>query len=148
MIDINDASKGDCVWCLLTIQSAPVYGEILRVLDKEDAIEVFTTHWGNRVVIAPNAYWEEKAAKKGKIVKIEHNYKQWAQEYFNDEETENNNRIDPIHHGQSEISEHQRETDGDGSVQGSSKRKQKVVRKSSEKRRKARRNRKARRKKE
>ena len=125
-----------------------MYGEILRVLDKEDAIEVFTTHWGNRVVIAPNAYWEEKAAKKGKIVKIEHNYKQWAQEYFNDEETENNNRIDPIHHGQSEISEHQRETDGDGSVQGRPKRKQKVVRKSSEKRRKARRNRKDRGKKE
>ena len=148
MIDITEANKGDCVWCLLTIQTAPVYGEIVRVLDKEEAIEVFTAHWGNRVVIAPNAYWEEKAAKKGKIVKIEHNYRQWAQEYFNDEETENNNRIDPIHHGQSEVSEHKGEEKRDDSVQGSPKRKQKIVRKSSEKRRKARRNRKARRKKE
>ena len=148
MIDITEANKGDCVWCLLTIQTAPVYGEIVRVLDKEEAIEVFTAHWGNRVVIAPNAYWEEKAAKKGKIVKIEHNYRQWAQEYFNDEETENNNRIDPIHHGQSEVSEHKGKEKRDDSVQGSPKRKQKVVRKSSEKRRKARRNRKARRKKE
>ena len=148
MIDISEANEGDCVWCLLTIQNAPVHGEILRVLDKEDAIEVFTSHWGNRVVIAPNAYWEEKAAKKGKIVKIEHNYKQWAQEYFNDEETENNNRIDPLHHGKSEESECEGKTIRDDSVQERPKRKQKVVRKSTEKKRKARRDRKARRKKE
>ena len=148
MINIEEASKGDCVWCLLTIQTAPVYGEIVRVLDTENAIEVFTTHWGNRVVTAHNAYWEEKLAKKGKIVKIEHNYRQWAKEYFNDEETENNNRIDPIHHGKPEEGEHKRKDLGDDSVQGRPKRKQKVVRKSTEKRRKARRNRKARGKKE
>tara|TARA_X000000950_G_scaffold289032_1_gene409213 strand:+ start:11940 stop:12317 length:378 start_codon:yes stop_codon:yes gene_type:complete len=125
-----------------------VYGEIIRVLDKEDAIEVFTSHWGNRVVIAPNAYWEEKAAKKGKIVKIQHNYSQWAKEYLNDEETENNNRVDPVHHGKSEESEREGKTDGNGSLQGRPKRKQKVVRKSTEKRRKAKRNRRTRRKKE
>ena len=146
MIDISKVSAGDCVWCLLTIQTAPVFGEILRVLDKEDAIEVFTTHWGNRVVIAHNAYWEEKAAKKGKIVKIKHNYSQWAKEYFNDEETENDNRIDPVHNGKPEESKCEGKAIRDGSLQGSPKRKQKVVRKSTEKRRKARRSRKTRRK--
>ena len=145
MIDICEAKKGDCVWCLLSIQNAPVYGEIVRVLDGEDALEVLTSHWGNRVVIAPNAYWEEKAAKKGKIVKLEHNYKQWAKEYLNEEETENNNRIDPVHHGKSEEIKREGKTIGDGSVQERPKRKQKVVRKSSERRRKARGNRKARR---
>ena len=84
MIDINEAKAGDCVYVLLTIQTAPVYGEIVRVLDKENAIEVATAHWGNRVVIAQNAYWEEKLAKKEKIVRIEHNYSQWAKEYFRD----------------------------------------------------------------
>ena len=142
MIDICEAKKGDCVWCLLSIQSAPVYGEIQRVLDTEDAIEVLTTHWGNRVVIAPNAYWGEKAAKKGKIVKLEHNYKQWAKEYLNEEKTENNNRIDPVHHGKSEEVECEGKVIRDGGVQERPKRKQKVVRKSTEKRRKAKRNRK------
>ena len=146
MIDINEVNKGDCVWCLLTIQSAPVFGEVVRVMEKEGAIEVLTDHWGNRVVITSNAYWKEKAAKKGKIVKIKHNYSEWAKEYLNDEKAENNNRIDPVHHGKSEESKHQGETVGDDSVQKRSKRKQKVVRKSSTKRRKARRDRKTRRK--
>lgn len=148
MINIAEARKGDCVWCLLTIQTAPVHGEIQRVIESEGALEVYTTHWGNRVVIASNAYWEEKAAKKGKMVKIEHNYKQWAQEYFNDEETENNSRVDPLHHRKSEESEREGKNLGNDSVQERPKRKQKVVRKSTEKRRKARRNRKARGKKE
>lgn len=148
MIDINDANAGDCVYVLLTIQTAPVFGEIVRVLDKEDAIEVFTPHWGNRVVIAQNAYWEEKQAKKGKIVRIEHNYKQWAKEYFRDEETETDNRIDTVHHRQSEVSENTREEQRDSVVQESPKRKQKVVRKSAKRKRTPRRNRKTRSRKE
>ena len=148
MIDINEAKSGDCVYVLITIQSAPVYGEIVRVLDKENAIEVFTPHWGNRVVIASNAYWEEKQAKKGKIVKIEHNYKQWAKEYMTDEETETDNRIDTIYHGQSKVSEDQGKDQGNDPVQESPKRKQKVVRKSTKRKRATRRNRKTRSRKE
>ena len=125
-----------------------MYGEVVRIIEKENAIEVLTTHWGNRVVIAPNAYWQEKLAKKGKIVKLKHNYKQWAQEYFNDEETENNNRVDPIHNGQPKEDKSAGENLGDDVISRSSKRKQKVVRKSTTKRRKSPRNRSPRGKKE
>lgn len=148
MIDINEANPGDCVYVLLTIQTAPVYGEIVRVLDKEDAIEVFTSHWGNRVVIAPNAYWEEKQAKKGKIVRIEHNYKQWAKEYFRDEETETDNRIDSLHNGQPKECEDPGKEQGSDPIQESPKRKSKVVRKSTKRKRKPTRNRKTRSRKE
>jgi len=148
MIEINEAKPGDCVWCLLTIQSMPIFAEIVRVLESENAVEVNTDMWGRRVVMAPNAYWEEKMAKKGKIVKIEHNYKQWAQEYFRDEETETDNRIDPIHNGPTEILETSGKEERTTGVPKRSKRKQRVVRKSSTKERKTKRNRKTRRKKE
>ncbi len=145
MIDINEAKAGDCVYVLLSIQSAPVYGEIVRVLDSENAIEVFTNTWGNRVVIAPNAYWEEKQAKKGKIVKLKHNYREWIKEMLANEETETDNRIDTIHNGQPEDRKDTGEEQRNDPIQERPKRKQKVVRKSSERRRKARGNRKARR---
>ena len=98
--------------------------------------------------MAPNAYWEEKMAKKGKIVKVEHNYKQWAQEYFRDEETETDNRIDSLHNGPTEILETPRKEERTTGVPKRSKRKQRVVRKSTTKKRKTKRNRKASRKKE
>ena len=148
MIDIREANVGDCVYALLTVQNTPVFCEITRVLESENAIEVFTDLWGNRTVMASNAYWEEKAAKKGKIVKIEHNYTQWAKEYFNDEETETDNRIDTIHNGQPEERENPREAKPSEVVQKRTKRKQKVVRKSTTRKRKSTRNRKARSKKE
>lgn len=144
MIDLDETSVGDCIYALLSIQTAPVFAEIVRVLNNEGAVEINTDMWGRRVVLAQNAYWEEKEAKKGKLFKIEHNYRQWAQEYFRDEETENNNRIDTIHNGQPEECEDQGETIGDVGVQTSPKRKQKVVRKSSTKERKTKRNRKTR----
>ena len=143
-IDIREANVGDCVYALLSVQNTPVFCEITRVLESEDALEVFTDLWGNRTVMAANAYWEEKAAKKGKIVKIEHNYRQWAQEYYNDEETENNNRVDPIHNGKPEECGHQREDIPRASVSKSTKRKQKVVRKSTTRKRKSTKSRKAR----
>ena len=142
VIDIKEANKGDCVYALLTVQSAPVFCEITKVLEKENAIEVFTALWGNRTVLASNAYWEEKAAKKGKIVKVEHNYKQWIKEMLDDEKTETDNRIDTIHHGQSEVSEDSRKAEGTQSLQKRVKRKQKVVRKSTTRQRKSKRNRK------
>ena len=148
VINIQEANVGDCIYALLSVQNTPVFCEITRVLEKEDAVEVFTDLLGNRTVMAVNAYWEEKPAKKGKIVKVAHNYKQWAKEYLTDEETETDNRIDTIHHGQSEVSEDKRKTSGNASVQKRTKRKQKVVRKSTTKKRKTTRNRKTRRKKE
>ncbi|MEC8365271.1 MAG: hypothetical protein VXZ51_04835 [Actinomycetota bacterium] len=148
MIDINEAKAGDCVYVLLTIQTAPVYGEIVRVLDKENAIEVATAHWGNRVVIAQNAYWEEKLAKKEKIVRIEHNYSQWAKEYFRDEETETDNRIDSLYNGQSTEDKDSGQEQRNDPIQESPKRKQKVVRKSTKRKRAIKRNRKTRSRKE
>ena len=143
-ININEANIGDCVYALLSVQSTPVFCEITRVLELEGALEVFTSHWGNRTVMAVNAYWEEKAAKKGKIVKFEHNYRQWAQEYYNNEETENNDRVDSIHNGQPKECGHSREEISCSSISKSTKRKQKVVRKSTTRKRKSTKSRKTR----
>tara|TARA_Y100001938_G_C8075752_1_gene425949 strand:- start:645 stop:1088 length:444 start_codon:yes stop_codon:yes gene_type:complete len=143
MVDIKEAKIGDCIYAKLTVQQAPVFAEITRVLDLENALEIRTDLWGTRVVIAENAYWEEKLAKKGKIVKIQNNYTEWAKEHFN-EKAETDNRIDTVHHGQSAVSEDPRETSGTQSVQKRVKRKQKVVRKSTTKRRKPTRSRKTR----
>ena len=146
MIDILEVSVGDCIYAKLTVQNAPVFAEVVKILEKESAVEIRTDVWGNRIVIVENAYWDEKTAKKGKIVKVQNNYTEWAKEYFRDEETENDNRIDPVHNGKPEESKCEGKAIRDGSLQGSPKRKQKVVRKSTEKRRKARRSRKTRRK--
>ena len=142
MIDLDETNVGDCVYTLMSIQTAPVFAEVVRVLKDEGGIEVQTQMWGRRVVLAQNAFWEEKDAKRGKLFKTEHNYRQWAQEYFNDEETETDNRINTIHNGQSEECEDSRETLGNVSIQESPKRKQKVIRKSAETKRKTKRNRK------
>lgn len=144
MIDVKEAKEGDCVYVLLPVQNAPVFGEIISISEVENAISVYTDLWGSRTVIADNAYWEEKEAKKGKIVKITHNYKQWAQEYFKDEETKIDNRIDSIYNGKPEEAEHPRESSGDKGISKGTKRKQKVVRKSTARKRKPAKNRKTR----
>ena len=141
MIDIKEAKIGDCVYAKLPVQNAPVFGDVVKVLEKENAVEIRTDLWGNRIVIAENAYWDEKSAKKGKIVKLQNNYTEWAKEYFRDEETETINRIDSIHHGESEESKSKREEPGTSSISKSAKRTQKVVRKSSTARRKTKRSR-------
>ena len=146
MVNIIDCSVGDCLYANLTIQSAPVFCEIIKVLESENALEVVTKMWGQRVVIADNAYWEEKDAKKNKIIRIEHNYKQWAQEYFNDEETKTDDRIDSLHNRESEKREDSGKSTKGEDLPKSSKRKQKVVRKSTTRKRNTKKNRKTSRK--
>ena len=141
MIDVSEANVGDCVYAKITTQSSPVFGDIVKVLINENAIEIRTMHWGHRVVIAENAYWDEKSAKKGKTVKVQNNYAEWAKEYLKDEKTETIDRINSIHHGEPEESKPERKDSGIKSVSKSAKRKQKVVRKSSKVRRKTKRNR-------
>lgn len=141
MISIKESDIGDCVYALLTVQSAPVFCEIVKVLEYENAIEVFTEMWGRRIVTAQNAYWEEKEAKKSKIIKLQNNYTKWAKEYLH-EETETDSRIDKVYHGQSEVSEDTGKNKRSESVSKSAKRKSKVVRKSTTKKRKVTRNRK------
>ena len=148
MINIKDANVGDFVYARLSIQEAPVFAEITRVLESEGALELFTDLWGNRIVTVENAYWEEKEAKKNKRIRTEHNYKQWIKEMLTNEETETDNRIDTIYHGQSKVSEDQGKDQGNDPVQESPKRKQKVVRKSTKRKRATRRNRKTRSRKE
>ena len=142
MIDINETSVGDFVYALLTCQASPVFAEIKKIIRDENAIELWTDTWGRRIVISDNAYWTEKEAKRNKIVKVQYNYSDWIKEIRDYEEAGTDNRIDTIHHGQSELSETKRKTSGTNSLQKSAKRKQKVVRKSAEKRRKPKRNRK------
>jgi hypothetical protein len=134
MIDIKEANEGDFLYVKLSWQAAPVFAEIKKILYKENALELWTDTWGRRIVITDNAYWSEKEAKRNKIVKIEYNYKDWIKEMRDHEETETDNRIDTLHHGQSGNSENPREVQGTSGIQKSAKRKQKVVRKSSTKR--------------
>ena len=75
MINVEEMSIGDCIYANLSIQSAPIFCEIIKILENENAVEVLTSMWGNRIVIAENAYWEEKKAKKSKIDRHTHNYK-------------------------------------------------------------------------
>lgn len=143
MIDIKEMAIGDCVYAKMAMQSAPVFCEIVKILDNENAIEVLTTMWGSRVVIAENAYLEEKQAKKSKIIRHTHNYKQWAKEYLSDEKTETDNRIDTIHNGEPESCEDSGDSRANKNIQKRTKRKQKVVRKSTTKKRKPKRSRKS-----
>ena len=98
MIDLPEASEGDCVYVKLVCQSSPIFAEIKKVLIGENAIEVWTDTWGRRIVISDNAYWDEKDAKRNKIVKVEYNYKDWIKEMRDHEKAETDNRIDTIHH--------------------------------------------------
>ena len=144
MVNLDETNVGDCIYVYLSCQQSPVFAEVVRVLESENAIEVYTSMWGQRTVISENAYWEEKTAKKGKRVKIENNYKQWIKEMWDNEKAETDNRIDPVHNREPEKREDTGKTPRTKSVQKSTKRKQKVVRKSSTKKRKPTRNRKAR----
>ena len=137
MIDLEEAKIGDCVYALLSCQVSPIFAEIKNILHSENAIEIWTDMWGRRIVISDNVYWVEKEAKRNKIVKVQYNYKDWIKEMRDHEETETDNRIDTIHHGQSEVSEDSRKAEGTQSLQKRVKRKQKVVRKSTTRQRKS-----------
>lgn len=140
MIDLKETSIGDCVYAKIVCQASPVFAEIKNILYSENAIELWTNTWGRRIVIADNAYWNEKEAKRNKIVKVEYNYKDWIKEMRDHEETEADNRIDTIHNGIPKKRKAQRKTTGTKSVSKRVKRKQKVVRKSPTKRRKSKKN--------
>ena len=142
MINLEEVSVGDFIYAKLTIQEAPVFAEVSKILEKENAVEIRTDLWGTRVVIVQNAYWEEKLAKKSKRIKVLNNYKQWIKEMLDHEEAETDSGINSIHNGKPEKCEPEGETSGTTSVSKSTKRKPKVVRKSSTKKRKTRRNRK------
>tara|TARA_B100000519_G_C13794794_1_gene228268 strand:- start:203 stop:424 length:222 start_codon:yes stop_codon:yes gene_type:complete len=65
MIDLNETSKGDLVWFKVWWQSRPLYGEVLKVIPDEEAVEVMTPLDGYRTVWNKNAFFDEKSAKKG-----------------------------------------------------------------------------------
>jgi len=136
MINLKETNVGDFVYANTVCQSSPVHAEITNVLHAQNAVEVWTNKWGHRIVITNNAYWNEKEAKRNKVVKAEYNYKDWIKEMRNHEETETDNRIDTIHNGDTKKRKAQRKTEGTKSVSKRIKRKQKVIRKSSTRRRK------------
>ena len=148
MIDLEEARAGDCVYVLVPCQATPIFAEIKKILHSENAIEIWTDMWGRRIVISDNAYWAEKEAKRNKIVKVQYNYKDWIREMHNHEETETDNRIDSLQHGQPKECQDSGKSTTSKDLPKRTKRKQKVVRKSSTKERKTKRNRKTRRKKE
>ncbi len=65
MIDLNETSEGDLVWFKVWWQSRPLYGEVLKVIPDEEAVEVMTPMGGYRTVWSKNAFFDEKSGKKG-----------------------------------------------------------------------------------
>ena len=92
MIDLEAVKLGDCCYILVSFQAKPLFGEVVKILEKEEALEV-TTSFGTRVSTIQNTYWAEKEAKKNKFVKLDNNYKQWIKEMLH-EKAETDDRID------------------------------------------------------
>lgn len=70
MIEIKEAKKGDCLYAKMPFQNAPLFGEIIRVFEDQQAVEITTKDWGFRIVWYDNAYWEEKDAKRAKYNEV------------------------------------------------------------------------------
>ena len=129
MINVKETSPGDCCYFLVSWQSRPIYGEVIRTIENENAVQVLTPTVGFRIVKDVNAFWDEKSAKKGKYVAIKYNYSKHIEEN-DDERTEHNAGISDVHNGQKEFSEDDREKKSARSVQESPKRKQETIRSS------------------
>jgi len=69
MIDLSKTSAGDVVWFKVWWQCRPLYGEVLKLIPDEEAIEVLTPLDGYRTVWIKNAFFEQKPAKKAEYQK-------------------------------------------------------------------------------
>ena len=127
MIDINETKPGDFCYFLVSWQNKPLFGEIVKVIEKERAVQVLTATDGFRIVISENAYWEEKEAKKGKYVAVKYNYSKQILE-SDDGEKESNVGISDVHHGKTGQDQNVGKKESDSGIQKSSRRKQKTVR--------------------
>ena len=129
MINVKESSPGDCCYFLVSWQSKPIFGEVVRVIEDENAVQVLTPSVGFRIVRDVNAFWDEKSAKKGKYVAVKYNYIKHTVE--NDDGTkEHNAGVGDVHNGQERLSKDDRKEKPTRSVQKSPKRKQKTVRSS------------------
>ena len=63
-LKIDECSEGDVCWLVLKQFSRPLYGEIKRVLENENAIMVMTDMDGFRTAPVENCFWEEIDAKE------------------------------------------------------------------------------------
>jgi len=69
MVDLSKTSPGDLVWFKVWWQARPLYGEVLKLIPDEEAIEVLTPLDGYRTVWIKNAFFEEKKARKSEYQK-------------------------------------------------------------------------------
>jgi hypothetical protein len=69
MVDLSKTSPGDVVWFKVWWQSRPLYGEVLKLIPDEEAIEVLTPLDGYRIVWIKNVFFEEKKARKSEYQK-------------------------------------------------------------------------------
>jgi len=127
VIDINETKPGDVCYFLVGWQGKPIFGEIVKVFESEDAVRVLTATVGYRVVRSANAYWDEKEAKKGKYVAVKYNYSKQILE-SDDGEKESNVGISDVHHGKTEQDQDVGKEESSSGVQKSPRRKQKTVR--------------------
>ena len=129
MINVKESTPGDCCYFLVSWQSKPIFGEVVRVIEDENAVQVLTPAVGFRIVRDVNAYWDEKSAKKGKYVAVKYNYIKHTVEN-DDGTTEHNAGVCDVHNGQERLGENDGKEKSTRSVQKSPKRKQKTVRSS------------------
>ncbi len=64
MIDVSEAEPGDVIWFKVPWMKRPLYGEVLQIYENENGVQVLTPNDGYRMVWAPNAFHDEKVAKK------------------------------------------------------------------------------------
>ena len=129
MINVKESTPGDCCYFLVSWQSKPIFGEVVRVIEDENAVQVLTPSVGFRIVRDVNAFWDEKSAKKGKYVAVKYNYIKHTVEN-DDGRTEHNAGVGDVHNGQERLSKDDGKEKPTRSVQKSPKRKQKTVRSS------------------
>ena len=130
MIDVREAAPGDVIWFKVPWQKRPLYGEIVRTLPREDAVQVLSQNSGYRVVWAPNAFHDEKVAKKAEYKK----YVKPQNTYLHDDldkeasDEKSDDRECAVHNRKEEQPESKRTSGAGQRVQRRVKRKQATVR--------------------
>ena len=65
-VKIGECSIGDVCWIVLKQFSKPLHGEVVQVIEKENAVQVMTNTDGFRTVVCEHCFWEENDAKSFK----------------------------------------------------------------------------------
>tara|TARA_A100001011_G_C14194415_1_gene792802 strand:- start:301 stop:702 length:402 start_codon:yes stop_codon:yes gene_type:complete len=130
MIDVKEAEPGDVIYFKVPWMKRPLFGEILKIYENENAVQVMSQNDGYRVVWAYNAFWDEKIAKKAdyrKYVKGQDTYLQNDNAEVPDEKPDDGKR--PVHNRKKKETKDNGPSKAGKSVRRRVKRKSQIVRK-------------------